>query len=163
MYCPRCRAEYREGFTHCANCEVELVNELPAEDTFASAETMAKALADKELQALLVGNHMDLTEAQRFLAQKRVASTLAGEADENNELPAVAQRFFLMVAVEDLESARDAINTRWREGAIAQGMLLSDEDAQVGTCPACKATVPANATECPDCGLFLGDAEKTSE
>ena len=31
MFCPDCRAEYRQGFTVCADCEVALVVELPAE------------------------------------------------------------------------------------------------------------------------------------
>ncbi len=31
MYCPNCRAEYREGFTECADCGVPLVDELPPE------------------------------------------------------------------------------------------------------------------------------------
>jgi hypothetical protein len=30
MICPNCKAEYREGFTRCADCDVELVRELPA-------------------------------------------------------------------------------------------------------------------------------------
>jgi len=30
MFCPQCKAEYRQGFTRCADCEVELVDELPA-------------------------------------------------------------------------------------------------------------------------------------
>jgi hypothetical protein len=29
MYCPRCKAEYREGFTQCADCRVPLVSALP--------------------------------------------------------------------------------------------------------------------------------------
>ena len=29
MYCPQCKAEYRQGFTRCADCEVELVHEPP--------------------------------------------------------------------------------------------------------------------------------------
>jgi len=29
MICPECKAEYREGFTRCADCDVELVRELP--------------------------------------------------------------------------------------------------------------------------------------
>jgi len=29
MFCPECKAEYRQGFTRCADCEVELVAELP--------------------------------------------------------------------------------------------------------------------------------------
>jgi hypothetical protein len=31
MYCPKCRSEYREGFTTCSDCKVELVDELPKE------------------------------------------------------------------------------------------------------------------------------------
>jgi hypothetical protein len=30
MFCPQCKAEYRQGFTRCADCEVLLVCELPA-------------------------------------------------------------------------------------------------------------------------------------
>ena len=30
MFCPKCRTEYREGFTVCADCHVDLVDALPA-------------------------------------------------------------------------------------------------------------------------------------
>ena len=29
MFCPKCRAEYREGFTVCADCEIGLVDVIP--------------------------------------------------------------------------------------------------------------------------------------
>ena len=29
MFCPECEGEYREGFTRCADCEVDLVAALP--------------------------------------------------------------------------------------------------------------------------------------
>jgi hypothetical protein len=32
MFCPNCRTEYRAGFTKCADCDVDLVATLPAED-----------------------------------------------------------------------------------------------------------------------------------
>jgi hypothetical protein len=31
MFCPKCKAEYRDGFTECADCNIALVYELPAE------------------------------------------------------------------------------------------------------------------------------------
>ena len=31
MFCPKCRCEYREGFSECADCKVPLVLELPPE------------------------------------------------------------------------------------------------------------------------------------
>ena len=30
-FCPACRSEYREGFTRCSECDVELVAERPAD------------------------------------------------------------------------------------------------------------------------------------
>ena len=29
MFCPACRAEYREGYFRCADCDVDLVEKLP--------------------------------------------------------------------------------------------------------------------------------------
>ena len=29
MFCPKCRAEYKEGVVQCAECDVPLVEELP--------------------------------------------------------------------------------------------------------------------------------------
>ncbi len=36
MFCPNCKAEYRDGFTRCADCDLELVRELPAAALVAS-------------------------------------------------------------------------------------------------------------------------------
>lgn len=48
-WCPQCKSEYREGFTVCADCHVELVDELPEEPETDEREF----LDDEELTALL--------------------------------------------------------------------------------------------------------------
>ena len=40
-WCPKCKAEYREGFTECATCHVPLVDVLPEEDEAAEAQEEA--------------------------------------------------------------------------------------------------------------------------
>jgi hypothetical protein len=37
-WCPKCKAEYREDFTICADCKVELVDELPQEKSESEAK-----------------------------------------------------------------------------------------------------------------------------
>lgn len=37
MFCPECQAEYRQGFTRCADCDVDLVYALPPEPSPASS------------------------------------------------------------------------------------------------------------------------------
>jgi hypothetical protein len=34
MFCPKCKSEYKEGFYICADCGIELVEELPNEKEF---------------------------------------------------------------------------------------------------------------------------------
>jgi hypothetical protein len=48
MYCPQCKAEYRQGFTRCADCDVDLVYEL-------SSRAPKEVHTEREPVALLEG------------------------------------------------------------------------------------------------------------
>ena len=47
-WCPKCKAEYREGFTECATCHVPLVDVLPEEDEAAEAQAAAPETVQEE-------------------------------------------------------------------------------------------------------------------
>jgi hypothetical protein len=44
MFCPNCGIEYRAGFTHCNDCDVDLVDDLPSEDEPAEGEAGEEGL-----------------------------------------------------------------------------------------------------------------------
>jgi hypothetical protein len=160
MYCPQCRGEYQDHVTMCAHCEVELVAELPPEDEFSSDEAMARFLRDKELEALVVANHVELQRLQRELAKERIATVIVGDDEHHAEL-GLPQRFYLMVAKEDFERSRDFFQQRWQSGLNTEGLMVHGRPDAVtaDVCPACGTKVGEGTSECPECGLFLGDAE----
>jgi hypothetical protein len=59
MFCPQCKAEYRQGFTVCADCDVPLVWQLPAptaDDSQPDASGTGAAPADDPLCAFWSGD-----------------------------------------------------------------------------------------------------------
>jgi len=172
MYCPECRSEFREGVTHCQNCQVDLIAEAPDQDPFSSPERMAQMLADKDLQAVIVGPYTSMRETQKLLSEVQIASIIAPE--EGQELqPGLHERLYLMIASDDLDRVRTFFDQRWEAGMQTEGLMLkkpgSTADAEEDTgsdaapCPACSTPVPAVAEECPECGLFVGAAAGDEE
>ena len=49
-WCPKCKSEYREGFTECAACHVPLVDELPEEDETRVQDTVQAGPAEETVQ-----------------------------------------------------------------------------------------------------------------
>ena len=57
MICPQCKAEYRQGFTRCSDCDVALVPSLPAAE-----EAISSALPSGSLEILWEGDDLALFE-----------------------------------------------------------------------------------------------------
>jgi hypothetical protein len=62
MFCPQCKAEYREGFKHCPECDVDLVLSLPREP-----EEPAASEDDWQQSAVVVWQGTDSLLADRIV------------------------------------------------------------------------------------------------
>ena len=104
MYCPLCGAEYREGFTVCSDCQVDLVADPPRA---ASAEAAMDAAS---FVLVWSGNdprqHADVCEALDH--QKIAARTLRREDHFFN--PTMHPDFEIYVPADLRDSARQAIH-----------------------------------------------------
>jgi hypothetical protein len=72
MYCPECGGEYRSGFTHCADCDVDLVETLPG----------AQAVPlDMELVTVLeTGDPSELVFAESVLREAGIPFVKKGDS-----------------------------------------------------------------------------------
>ena len=111
MFCPKCHAEYRDGFTTCDECTVELVESLPSppEVDFADYEELlatynqgdivtVKSILEKEGIPYFIKGEM-FTGMGAFIDPARVM-VIKGEVDQARRL------------IQDLDLAYAGINLR---------------------------------------------------
>jgi hypothetical protein len=153
-YCPVCLSEYREGFTRCSSCEVDLVERL-ADEMDLSEESIRQALEGKELVGVTRGTLDVVKETRDMLSARRIASIVVD--DEEESTPGVPPRVMLVVSKDDLKAAAEVLGAKFQEMVAEEGQQLSS-DMSFDSCPACGSKVPENAEECPECGLFVGKA-----
>lgn len=89
-YCPECEAEYLEGITECADCEVPLVDQLPSHDPREVAETKEKE--EGEFVTVYETNDaMDFRMAKGLLESNGFHCKVIGGNDPTYPLPAQIQ------------------------------------------------------------------------
>ncbi|MFC1591355.1 hypothetical protein ACFL43_02405 [Thermodesulfobacteriota bacterium] len=97
MFCPQCRAEYRQGFSSCADCNVALVHELPPEPETQYVD-LAPVLSTHEQGDIALVKSILQGEGIPFVAQGDYFSTLRAP---------IEVRF--LVPRAKLEQAREAL------------------------------------------------------
>ncbi len=97
MFCPKCKSEYRQGFTSCKDCNVDLVPELPAEKT---------EFVDYK-QFLATHNAADIAVIKSILDGEEVDYFFKGELF--NQLQPPVQPAILMVRQDQVETANDLL------------------------------------------------------
>ena len=127
-FCPKCRTEYREGFTACADCGVPLVHELPPEEIKPQGSddtgTGPEDPGSGDWVTVLEGvNAEDLMIARSVLDATGIPSLVHGResgepsggghpwADSSAPLSAGALR----VRREDLDEAREILDVKEEE------------------------------------------------
>jgi hypothetical protein len=73
MYCPICRGEFRAGYTHCDECDVDLVEVLPEEDP---DESMVPVLQTSDTFLLSITRSALDNEGIPFVVQGQEAQGL---------------------------------------------------------------------------------------
>lgn len=98
MFCPKCRAEYREGFYTCAECNIALVDHLPPEPQ--------PEFVDFE-EVLATYNPADIAFIKSILHAENIECFFKGE--HFLHMRPLADPARLMVRSDQVELARDIL------------------------------------------------------
>ena len=101
MFCPKCRAEHREGFSVCSDCNVDLVHELPPEPEPECAEHIGYE------EVLATYNPTDIAIMKSLLDAQGITYFFHGEHPAHVKPPANPAR--LMVKKDEAALARDLL------------------------------------------------------
>ncbi len=169
MFCPECGSEYRAGFGHCVDCDVDLVDRLPETRhvgadqghagpavVFVTSDTYEAAV----VKSLLEANGVKVCSFDENLSR---IDSLWATAIGGIKLAVDASQEEL--AREVLTVYRGALGQNPTEGKITpfgsseEGQAVGDETENGGTderrCPRCDAIISAGATLCSNCGCDL--------
>jgi Putative prokaryotic signal transducing protein len=103
MFCPKCRAEFRKGFSICSDCEIPLVDELPPE---ASPEPEPKPEYIDYAHLLSTYNLADIALIKSVLDGEDIVYYFQGESFTY----LMVQPTKLMVSKDDIERAKELID-----------------------------------------------------
>jgi hypothetical protein len=106
MFCPECQAEYRSGFTHCADCEVGLIDSLPP--------TQAVELGEPSLlnspQTIWIGDDEEDWRFQcKILREAHIPYEVTREVKDRRKGMEVIWRYKLAVSAEDEHPAKELL------------------------------------------------------
>ena len=100
MFCPRCRAEYREGFTVCADCRIPLVDVLPVADEPVHPDV-------NFVKLLETNDPTDVAQIRAVLDAEKIDYYIQGEVTQL--MIPYTQPAVLIVPEGEAERAREAL------------------------------------------------------
>lgn len=154
MFCPKCKDEFRPGFTRCASCNVDLVESLSGAGSARSAAAAVPvgAAACSPLALVEYCGFVSLEEARRardLLLTERISTEIAIRVSGLSPAAEAAEEYWLRV-----ERARykDVMRLLGYDEAHAA------EHEETFACGECGREVAADETFCSGCGARFEDA-----
>jgi hypothetical protein len=92
MICPKCKSEYRVGFTKCADCKIELVEEIQEN---LEAENSKEIHPENPVEILQVMNHGDIAFIKSLLESENIIYLFYGESAMGKTWGASKARLFI--------------------------------------------------------------------
>ena len=108
MFCPQCRAEYREGFFRCSDCDIPLVDQLPPHRT-----NRQRGVETDHPELVVIRTFPTVIEAD--LAKSALESvgidSMVRSDNKGGQTPGLAfsQGVELLVRAEDVTAANDML------------------------------------------------------
>ena len=151
MFCPNCRDEFRQGFTRCGRCNVDLVEELPKEDP----SDRAAAAPPGPVRLAEYCGYFSLDEARSArdrLREQRIRSDIVvREPPDASWDEPVREEYWLRV---DISCARKIAAVL---GDLPEVEDAAEEEGAGFACGDCGQKVAADETFCPECGARFDD------
>jgi uncharacterized protein with PIN domain len=178
MICPQCQAEYRPGFTRCADCDVELAQSY--------VEAVRHPLAKKVAVSQKYGTRLWRGSNPFFyvnllwsLWEKKIPSygvpeNLPIPKSIAEPLPAVSEigGFEVWISARNMGLAKwilDSLNEEFEKNSPAQSSTRAEQSVRevdadtVSLCPLCFAEFTAPFTHCPNCGVPLRSSQPDTD
>ncbi|MFT5875495.1 MAG: hypothetical protein ACI8WT_004488 [Clostridium sp.] len=102
MFCPKCKCEYREGFNFCADCKIELVEELPSEELPSEKFEFSELVTIAE-----TGNSSIIPIVKSILDYGKIKYIIKGEM--YNSIGIINNIMEIQVQIEDAQNAKDLL------------------------------------------------------
>ena len=170
MYCPQCKAEYRQGFTRCADCDVELVHDYvdavrhPLAKKVAMGDEYRARLwhgTDPHFYVGLLWNLWDKNVACYGVPQYPTIVESATRSQSANSEPSEFEVWVseesLPIATWILESGKEEFEKDWLEQSTQIVQVAEDNATSktTGVCPLCFGEFTTDSISCPNCGVPL--------
>jgi hypothetical protein len=101
MFCPKCKVEYRPGFTRCSDCEVDLVNAHPEEDSSSDKALTMLWESDDQTECVVVCRNLRSADIPYHVDE------IPYEKTANM---GVKWRYRILISRNDLDRAKELLN-----------------------------------------------------